>query len=525
MKVLHRSGLLSMMAALLLLCCVGAAAAPLAHADASGSDIVGWLDAQRVANGLPAVTEDATASAGCLEYAQYLTRRPGTAGLYPPGVPAGLGPAGASVVADSIIYWTRTGMPSLPNPGPWTATQNPYEEAAFHLPFLLAPRLARLGAAESGDYGCATAKGGDDRPAPGADITYTYPGDGATGWTTSQWMPPGDRPGEQTPVMGPVTGPHLYVFFDGPDFDPTAPAKAHVTAASLTGPGGVDVPVDTWDDTTAEVPADLPSGVQLIPVAALAPSTTYTASVTALVTPVAGGPARSFTKTWSFTTAAVRANHVLSYGAYTDIWTGQTHASYASEAPNATVTATGPGTPATGTPIPPEPGSSATFVSLPIDREGQWNVCVRSGGAGTDYRAVSVCTTVRLGGAPLLQVRPPAPAPVPTPAPRKPRATPKLKVSVGKAVKARRRGRVVTVTGVRCSAACSLRVAGTLWAGGKTYKLTTARAGRLSAGTVTFKYTMSRSVAAKLRHTRKLRLAVTIATTSGTKPIHTTLAL
>jgi hypothetical protein len=512
MKVLKRSVVLWILALSVL--------APAAHADASGTGIVGWVDAARVANGLPALTEDATASADCLDLVRFMTDHHVPMGLYPQGVPPGIGPAGATAVSQSILYWTGTGMPSFPNPGPWTAAQSPFEEAAFRLPLLLAPRLDHLGAAESGDYGCATALTGQDRAAPGADITYTYPGGGVSGWTTSQWMGPLDRPGgAAAPVMGPVTGPHLYVFFDGPDFDPAAPAKAHVTAATLTGPDGA-VPVDTWDDTTADVPATLPSSVQLIPVAALKPSATYTASVTALVTPVAGGAARTFTKTWSFTTAAERANHLLSYGAYTDIYSGQTRALYVSEAPNAVVTATGPGTAATGTPTAPDPGSSASAVLLPIDRKGDWRVCVSSGGPGTGYRAASVCSTARLGGDPLPSFGPPAARPVVTPTPR-----PKLKVSVPKAAKARRRGRVVTVSGVRCSAACTLRVTAAVRVGRKTYRLGTARVARRSAGAVRFKYTMSKAAATKVAHARTRRLALTIATTSRTKAVHATLAV
>lgn len=109
-------------------------------------------------------------------------------------------------------------------------------------------------------------------------------------------------------LYGPETGPYLYVMFDGPDLTPFDTATA--TAATLTGPGG---PVDVArvdNNHTPGLEGYLPPGMQVIPRSTLQPATTYTATVSAGVTTQGGaGPARSFSRTWSFTTGA-RANAV-----------------------------------------------------------------------------------------------------------------------------------------------------------------------------------------------------------------------
>jgi hypothetical protein len=78
---------------------------------------------------------------------------------------------------------------------------------------------------------------------------------------------------------------------------------------------------------------------------------------------------------------------------------------------------------------------------------------------------------------------------------------------------------------VRCSAACSLKVAGTVRAGGKTVRLATARGSRKSAGTVTIKYTVSKSALKRLRRAHGTRrLALTIVPKGG-KAVHAALAV
>ena len=91
--------------------------------------------------------------------------------------------------------------------------------------------------------------------------------------------------------------------FDGPGVTPYD--KATATSATLTAASG-PVSVAVLHNTTPGVaPGSMPPGLQVIPRAALSPGTTYTASVAASVTTRNGaGSARSFSRTWSFTTEA-----------------------------------------------------------------------------------------------------------------------------------------------------------------------------------------------------------------------------
>lgn len=487
----QRSSLLAVLTTLAL--------APAAHADATGADIVGFLNAERAANGLPAgLTEDTAASAACAAW---------TGAQHPTSGPQPTPPSGATTWSDG------TGLGGL---GPWTATQNPFAPYTMALTTYLAPRLASLGAAESNGVGCVTATD-TSRPAPAADVTYTYPGDATTGARTSQLSasPSGFTFDPATGALADppqTTGGAAYAFFDGPDFDPAHPAAAKATSASLTGPGGADVPVYVRDATTAVSTASMPTEVQLVPKAELKPFTTYTASVAADVTPAGGGATRPFTRTWSFTTGALEnflqiewAQHYDSFGTDPSTLT----VALTSRAPHVTATATGPGTTATASAdtVPMPPGDAR--VTLRLDQHGPWHICVQSGGAGTDYKAASTCTDVVGGAAPKA---PPAIF-VPNPAPR--RTAPKLKVSLLKTAKARWRGRTVTVSGVRCSAACTLRVGGTVKLGGKAVRLGSKTVSRKGAGVVTIKYTISKSLAARLRRAHVRKVALTIVPKGG----------
>jgi hypothetical protein len=168
-----------------------------------------------------------------------------------------------------------------------------------------------MGAAETGDWGCATTGVGLTRPAPAAQVTYTYPGNGAKGVPVQQFAheipyTPGSRVGIPE---GTVTGPYLYMMFDGPSQSPFDDAR--VVSAGLRGPAG---PVDivTVDDTTNGLTAYLPPGAEIIPRRPLAPQTTYTASVSAIV---AARPPPTYqaidvpvTHTWRFTTGAAHTS-------------------------------------------------------------------------------------------------------------------------------------------------------------------------------------------------------------------------
>jgi hypothetical protein len=492
-NLLQRSSLLATLTALAL--------APAAHAT-SGSDIVGFVNAQRAASGFPAgIAEDAAASAACATW---------TVSPHPGGGSPLLPPSG------SLTWFDGTGLGQI---GSWTATHDPFEPYSGSLPLILAPRLATLGADESNGAGCVTPTD-TSRPAPAQDVTYAYPGDGTTDALTSQTSdsPSGfyvDPATGDIANQGQTTGGVAYAFFDGPGFDPAHPAAARATSATLTGPDGADVPIWVRDATTQFSTASLPTEVQLVPKGELKPFSKYTASVAADVTLPGGGPTRSFSRTWSFTTGGlenrIQPTFMSHFGAIDpdpssftiELW---------SVAPNVTATATGPGTTATASDVRPSTPAGDRFVTLHLDQHGPWHICLSSGGAGTVYRAASACIDVVAGAAP----RPPVLV-VPQP-------VAKLKVSLAKGAKATWRGRVLTVSGVRCSAACTLKVSGTVRAGGTSYGFKSASVTRRSAGTATVKLALSKSAVARLRRARKARLALTIVPKGG-RAVHTALAV
>jgi hypothetical protein len=257
----------------------------LASADAGGSELVGYVNAMRAANGIPAgITENPAASLGCLMHNRYgilndvLTH-------HEDATAPGFTDAGAAAGARAVLY---RGMQ-------WSAADSPFEHAPLHLHQLLSPRLDTMGASETGGFGCATVAS-HNRRAPRRNVTYTYPANGATDWREGEIadelpFTPGEFVGiaPDTP-----TGPYLYVLFDGPGIAPTDIAK--VARANLVGPVG-PVPIAIVDNTTRGLQGYLPVGAELIPRGQLAPGTTYTAKVVATV------GATRFKHKWSFRTA------------------------------------------------------------------------------------------------------------------------------------------------------------------------------------------------------------------------------
>jgi hypothetical protein len=486
--------------------CVAACAlvAPaVAGADVGGPAIVSFLNAQRAANGIPAgIVEDPALSLGCFKHDNYGATNHVLIHDEDSTKP-GYSAEGKQAAQTSVLYSYG---------GPWTAYTNPFETAPIHLHQLLAPRLDRMGAAETQGYGCATTLASRHRPPPAANVTYTYPGAGAAGWFTSQLAAEGPyTPGQQVGIpAGTRTGPYLYVSFDGPTLDPFA--TAHATGATLTGPDG-PVSVRVADNTTAGLDGYLPTGLEVIPDSPLKTASTYTATVSADVTPFGGGAPIPFTKTWSFTTGgkdnttAVQGWDAKANGDL-EVWLGST-------APTATVTATGPGTTATVTVAVP---ASSVHTTLHLDRCGAWQVCVRSGGIGTGWQAAERCQDVTAGidPAPAPAVTPPAgtppPATAPAPVVKAPVAAPKPLAALPAGVKARFSGRTLTMP-VRCAAACTLKATATLTAGPRKIKLARVTFKRAKAGTLTVRFTLSKTTAQRLRAARKRHLALTVVAT------------
>jgi hypothetical protein len=262
-----------------------ALAAP-AGADLSGPEIVGFLNAQRAAHGIPAgIVEDAALSDGCAKHNQWGMRNDKLQHDEEIASP-GYTPEGDTAAEQSVLY--RGG-------DPWSATNNPFETAPIHLAQLLAPRLDRMGASEIGGFGCATTLASRERPAPATDVVYTYPADNTSDWFAAQTAAEGPyTPGEQVGVAaGTKTGPYLYAFFDGPGLNAFSVASG--ATGTLTAPSG-PVAIKLVDNTTQGLENYLPPGAMMIPVAPLAPFTRYVASISATV----GG--RAFKRDWAFTT-------------------------------------------------------------------------------------------------------------------------------------------------------------------------------------------------------------------------------
>jgi hypothetical protein len=259
---------------------------------ASPGQAVASLNAQRVANGIPAgIVERSDLDTGCAHHDAYERANGGQLTHTEDPMNPGYTDDGAAAAQHSVLSQGAT----------WDSS-NPWEHAPIHLAQLLAPRLDATGVDDSGGFTCAQTLASRDRPAPPGSVTYTYPGDGTATIYPSEVAAEGPyTPGEQVGISaGSTTGPYLYVFFDGPW---SAFASAQITSASLRGPDG-PVAIKTVDDTTSGLTGYIPTGGMIIPLAALVAGATYTAQVAATVTDSGGGSPQGVAHTWSFMTAA-----------------------------------------------------------------------------------------------------------------------------------------------------------------------------------------------------------------------------
>lgn len=267
-----------------------AAAVPATAQATTGEQIVGFINAQRAASKIPAkIAYNDTAAKACAAHVGYMAQNGALTHTEQAGKP-GYTAAGADAAERSVLY---AGVP-------WTSSINPFENAPIHLAQVLAPRIDKLGAYESGGYGCVTTLMSRNRKAPGKKVTYTYPKDKATGWRTFEKaaeLP--YTPGQRRNIpAGTVTGPYLLVLFDGPGISVSSEAKA--TSASLLGPKGKNIPVRVADNRTSGMKGYLPTGAYMIPLKPLASHTKYTARISAGI----AGTSLRYTHKWSFTTGA-----------------------------------------------------------------------------------------------------------------------------------------------------------------------------------------------------------------------------
>jgi hypothetical protein len=178
--------------------------------------------------------------------------------------------------------------------GSWTAARTPWEDAPIHLLALLAPSLSVTGIDDTGTLQCVVTFPGMVRRWDGADAVTTVPAQGAVG------VAPGELARESpfTPVQfvglpaSRRTGRELFVYLNRTGQIGQAPVR--ITHASLRE-GDRTVAV-RWVDSSTRTVGPYLAGAIIIPLAPLAPQTTYRASVT-----VQDG-ARALTHAWRFTT-------------------------------------------------------------------------------------------------------------------------------------------------------------------------------------------------------------------------------
>jgi Carboxypeptidase regulatory-like domain len=255
---------------------------------APATQLVSFLNAQRAQWGLPAgIGQVASWSQACAAHDVWMRASHQVThyeGLSIPGVSS---PGGAWAAAHSI----------LSGYGPWTSQVNPWEDAPIHLDQLMAPGLSAVGIDSAYGYSCTTTWPGMLRAPMPPGTVLTYPGDGTSGLPPAEWaneLP--EVPGQQFGITG-LAGRELFVYEEGVSgrLDHTV----SIASASLTSPRGPNQV--KWADASSDVGGYLPGAI-VIPVAPLAPYTTYTATVSLNANPLVG--LSPITHQWSFTTGA-----------------------------------------------------------------------------------------------------------------------------------------------------------------------------------------------------------------------------
>ena len=245
---------------------------------ATSGDVMALLNAERTANGLPAVTERPEWSDACRHHVDYEIAHGDLSHDEADTAHPTFSPEGAFAAENSV----------LADEDAWTAA-TPWFDAPTHRAQILTPALAQTGVDDHGGYQCAITFPGWTRSLP-ATTVLTHPGQGRRGVPASEVA--NEEPYTANSFVGlPVgarTGPQLLVFTAG---------DARISAATLTGPDG-PVEVRFVDNGTQAIGEYLPPGGILVPVAPLRPDAGYAASVTVTVS------GTNLRHTWTFATGA-----------------------------------------------------------------------------------------------------------------------------------------------------------------------------------------------------------------------------
>jgi hypothetical protein len=253
--------------------------APAALADMDGPTGIALLNKMRVANGIPTVTESPSLSAGCANHDIYMSfnglgdsEREGMRGYTADGAYAAV----RSSTAHGASGW---------------GAKSPWDQAPFHLAWILTPSAQAAGFYQKLGYSCLAL---DSYQQSSTNQIYTYPGDGVTG-VDPGWITAGESPSPNKAVgldRGKTTGTNLVIMIDGPWREGSN--QPRIVSASLAPADGSGSPSDLrliQGDTCMNDCAIV------VPVDPLRVGTRYHASAT-----IESGGVR-LDKEWFFTTA------------------------------------------------------------------------------------------------------------------------------------------------------------------------------------------------------------------------------
>ena len=244
---------------------LGFVAPACASAAVSADQAVAHLNAQRLANGIPAdVVQSPSMSDGCDKHNNYMSlnkrfahgEQPGMPGYTPEGAGIAPGSGGSGEVLSGASAWDD-------------AWENPWANAPLHLMHLFNPRLQAAGYADSHGYACMRTIGFRQLP---AGATYSLPGNAVTGVSP---ISRGESPYSAADLAGVkgVTGYNIILWHAGGSSD--------VASAKLTGPSGLAEVrvVDSRTPTPGGGSWNRGAAV-LVPVRALDAGAPYTVDVT-----------------------------------------------------------------------------------------------------------------------------------------------------------------------------------------------------------------------------------------------------
>jgi hypothetical protein len=236
---------------------------------ATSNDIVGFLNQQRAANGIPAsVAVDSYRTTGCANHNNYMAQN---------GLGHGEDPSKPGYTPEGADYSNSGEV--LARGGPdWSATTNPWDSAPLHQTLLFDPRVNSAGADEAEGFSCV--RFGFDFSEPLAPELYAFTADSGPTAVPPRVTVSGEGPyAPQEAVgirQGVPTGPNILFFARG------FGSSDHAVSYSLTGPSG-PVEAKMVDSTTQGPDGSGPVfdlGGDLIPVKPLVPFASYAVAVT-----------------------------------------------------------------------------------------------------------------------------------------------------------------------------------------------------------------------------------------------------